>query len=363
MTGRATWLLLVLVSSLLPSACKRAVSRVAKPVSQVVPSDSAAPPPSPPEERCVPGERGLFSLGHPTRPRVGDELDDDGVELPFAPEVGSATAFTGGFAVGALEPDRKSTNAVLVVFSLSPPGGKKIDLGAVHGDVLPPSVAGEAGFLVAAVPDGAPNGALLRLVRVDDPTGSARITWGAVTQVPRNDSDVYAIDVAGTTGLLAWDAWDSGGDHGIIRAVSFASMDIMKTSPPVVWSDAHDDAEGPMLAARTGGFWAAWIVNVKRAPSRKERDESTGAPEVVDMGPRYVMLAPLDELGRPSGTPEAVTPKDGHVTGFDSRVTPRRKCDGGLARRSDGPGNARRRRAPGGRAARGDGRVASRRQR
>jgi hypothetical protein len=35
------------------------------------------------------------------------------------------------------------------------------------------------------------------------------------------------------------------------------------------------------------------------------------------MGPRYVTLAPFDEAGKPAGAPTVVTPKDGHVMGFD----------------------------------------------
>jgi hypothetical protein len=239
--------------------------------------------------------------------------------VPFAPEIGGATPIKGAFAVGVLEPRGKSTNAALLVLGGELPGGKKIDLGAVHGDVVAPHAVASGGALLVAVPDGAPHGTLLRLGRVEDALGSPRVVWGAELLEGSDESDAFALDAGAKSAMLAWDDWDSKAGHGLVRSVVVSGGDVAKPSAPVVLSGEHDDAEAPAVAARPGGFWVAWINNAKRAPDRKERHEARDPAETseLEMGPRYVVLAPFDETGKPAGAPTAVTPKDGHVMGFD----------------------------------------------
>ncbi|HVW26085.1 MAG TPA: hypothetical protein VHC69_12000 [Polyangiaceae bacterium] len=269
-------------------------------------------------QRCAPakgdGEHLLLGLGAPA-----DTDDDEAIDAPFAPEIGTATALKDAFAVGVLEPRGKTTNAGLLVVGGSLSVGKKIDLGAVHGDVLAPRPIASGASLVVAVPDGAPHGTLLRLARVDDLLGAARVTWGAEVLEGSDDSDAFAIESGQKSILLAWDDWDPKAGHSIVRTVAMMQGDVAKAPPPSVVSGEHDDAEAPALAPRPGGFWIAWIANAKRAPDHKEKHEAQDPAETaeLEMGPRYLMVEPLDDGGKPAGAKVAATAKDGHVTGFD----------------------------------------------
>jgi hypothetical protein len=243
--------------------------------------------------------------------------EDDDVALPFAPEVGGAVAFDGGFGACVLTPSKKETAAVLVVLGQGLPAAKRIDLGSVHGDVLGPRVVGSAKRFVVAVPDGAPNGTLVRFATVDDAFGAAKLKWGADVTEGRDDSDAFSLELGDKVAVFAWDEWDTKAEHSAIRAVTFSPSDPSKLSAPLVLSGAKEDAEAPAVVARAGGFWAAWIANTKRATDQKDRGASNDTSEPVDLGPRYVSVEPLDADGKSIGAPIAVTPKDGHVLGFD----------------------------------------------
>jgi hypothetical protein len=247
--------------------------------------------------------------------------DDEAIDVPFAPEIGTATSVKDAFAVGVLEPQGKTTKAGVLVVGGPLSVGKKVDLGAVHGDVLAPHPVANGAALIVTVADGAPHGTLLRLARVDDLLGAANIAWGAEVLEGNDDSDVFALEAGQKSNLLVWDDWDAKAGHSVIRGVVFPSGDVSKAPQPSLLSGEHDDAEAPALAVRPGGFWAAWIANTKRAPDRKdkERHESQDPAETseLEMGPRYVVLQPLDDAAKPAGAPVIVTPKEGHVMGFD----------------------------------------------
>ena len=142
-----------------------------------------SPPPSP---RCrgVAGAGLRFTLGPlapvPPPNGNGEESDgDDDVALPFSPEIGVGAALgSDGFGVSALLPEKGATEAVLVVLSPGFAAGKIIELSKVHGDVSPPRVAASGKNLIVAVPDGAPNGTLVRLARIDDWASSPREVGG-----------------------------------------------------------------------------------------------------------------------------------------------------------------------------------------
>jgi hypothetical protein len=268
--------------------------------------------------RCEPEKGdGTHLLLGPGAPPSSE--DDEAVDVPFAPELGAATPVKDAFAVGVLEPSGKTTKAGILVVGASLATGKKIELGAVHGDVLAPRPVANGPALVVAVADGAPHGTLLRLARIDDPLGAASITWGAEVLEGNDDSDVFALEAGRKSNLVAWDDWDAKAGHSVVRVVVLPPGDVSKAPAPSVISGDHDDAEAPALSPRPGGFWVAWIVNTKRAPERKERHEPEDPAETseLEMGPRYVALSPLDDAGKPSGAPVAVTPRDGHVMGFD----------------------------------------------
>jgi hypothetical protein len=247
--------------------------------------------------------------------------DDEAIDVPFAPEIGTATPVKDAFAVGVLEPQGKTTRAGLLLVGGALSAGKKVDLGAVHGDVLAPRPIANGPALVVAVADGAPHGTLLRLARVDDPLGAANLTWGAEVLEGNDDSDVFALEAGQKSNLLVWDDWDAKAGHSVIRAVALPPGDVSKAPQAMLLSGDHDDAEGPALAVRPGGFWAAWIANAKRAPDRKDKDrhETQDPAETaeLEMGPRYVVLQPLDETAKPTGASAIVTPREGHVMGFD----------------------------------------------
>jgi hypothetical protein len=286
-----------------------------------------------------------------------DDGEANDIALPFSPEVGTATAFAGGFAVGALIPARGGATAVVVV--LSPEGGsaRKIELGKVHGDVPPPRVAASGSSLVLAVPDGAPHGSIVRLSRIDlqgtSPSAAPPLVIpGAEVPQGPGESEAIALEVGKNSALLAWDEWDAKVGHEVIKAVAFSPSAPEKTEPVVVVSPRESDAEAPRLARRASGFWAAWIVTTHPPrPSSRPRlaaDEDRNASEAsprsgggavasashggkapVNKGqgtppdtaeppePRYIALAPLDANGALAGTPLAVSPRMGHVAAFD----------------------------------------------
>lgn len=278
---------------------------------------SAAVAPNPARARCRPVEApGLSASLGARAPEKSIDVDDD-VGLPFAPEVGSGIPFEDGFAVGALEPTKDGMNAVVLVLSPALAAPKRIDLGRVHGDVEPPLPSVAGGALVVAVNDGAPHGSLLRLARVEDPAHGAAVVWGAEVSEGKDESDAFALELGPKIGILVWDEWSGKDGHGVVKATTFAGTDVSKTAAPVVLSGAQEDAENPVIAARPGGFWAAWIGNEKREPDKKRRTDKPPGPEAADVGPRWITLVPLDESGKASGEPALVTRRDGRIIGFD----------------------------------------------
>jgi len=249
-------------------------------------------------------------------PSAEEGEGDDDVALPFSPEIGVGAAFEGGFAVTALVPDKKATSAVLAVLSPGLSVGRTIDVLKVHGDVSPPRVAAAGRSLLLAIPDGAPSGTLVHLARVDDPTGRERVTWGADLPQGTDESEALALEVGAKTAVVAWDEWSPHAGVEIVKGSTFSPSDVAKASPPSTLSSAEEDAEGPLLAPRAGGFWVAWIARAKRA-AHKDEPAPSDTTEPTDTGPRWIMLTPLDESGKPVGTAIRVTPKDGHVQGFD----------------------------------------------
>lgn len=251
---------------------------------------------------------------------------DDDVALPYSPEIGVGAALgADDFAVSALLPEKGSTSAVVAVLSRALPQGKIIELSKIHGDVSPPRVAASGKNLIVAIPDGAPNGTLVRIARVDDWAGAAHVTWGADVSQGNDESEALALEVGSKTAVVAWDDWNSKDGLEVVKTVTFAPGDVTKLSAPSVLSGPNEDAEGPLLAPRTGGFWAAWMARDARgkhpgaapAPSSKNEPPQGDTPEAVDTAPRWLMLLPLDEAGKPASAAIRVTPKDAHVQGFD----------------------------------------------
>src|SRR5690606_32931263 len=93
--------------------------------------------------------------------------------------------------------------------------------------------------------------------------------------------------------------------------------------------------EAPALIPRPDGFWLAWISRALAQPKKpapktggKKPDDKAadaGPPAddpVVDLGHRWLRIAPLDENNALAGEPHDVTPRDTHVLVFDLAPLP-----------------------------------------
>lgn len=249
-------------------------------------------------------------LASPAKPALV-EGDDD---LPFSPEVGSAIPFEKGFAIGALSPIAPGLHALVILLGEGEP--RRVDLGPVHGDVLPPVVAESPGALLAALPDGAPTGTIVRLARIDDlGARDPTIRWGAEIPVGHDESDAFAFDAGEKVAALVWDDWN--GTHSVVRIVTASTEAAKVLGPERTLSPGADDSESPLLVRRKGGFWAAWITNEKRPEVATEVPDEAREVHAMSMGSRWVTVAPLDDAGQLSGAPTAATPRSGRVLGFD----------------------------------------------
>jgi hypothetical protein len=94
------------------------------------------------------------------------------------------------------------------------------------------------------------------------------------------------------------------------------------------------------LAPRPGGYWLGFISHRLpggRAPARPPKPAPSavdeGPEELLDLGPRWLEIVPVDAQGVPTAPPRAVNPEQSHVLVFDLGATP----DGGalLAWRDD----------------------------
>lgn len=315
---RAAWLTMcACATAFVPVACRRSTPAAPTPAASASASASAAPTSEPPPRcRAVDSEGLRTTLGSPA-PAASSEEGDDAVGLPFSPEVGGGIPIEGGFLAGVLESSKEGTDAALVFLSPGAAAPKRIGLGRVHGDVLAPRVIAHDKSVVAIVPDGAPNGSILRFAAIADVAGSAQVTWGHDLPQGNDESETFSAELGDKSLVVVWDEWDSKESHSIVKSASYPSGDVSKSAGSTVISNAHDDAEAPALALRPGGFWAAWITNLKREPDKKERSETSEAAQPVDMGPRWLTVVPLDAAGKPSAQAVAVTSKTGHVQGFD----------------------------------------------
>lgn len=216
--------------------------------------------------------------------------------------------------MGALDPSRSSTVALVIL--AGDERAQRIDLGAVHGDVLPPVVVASKDSLVVGVPDGAPDGMLVRLSRIDEPGRASKITWGAEIPVGHDESDAFSLEVGNKTSVVVWD--EAEGGRSVVRSVTFSGSDPRKTSAVRTLSAVSEEAESPIVIRRQGGFWAAWVTS---GPSEKKVPAHHQDPgrdtEPLDMGPRWVTVLPLDEAAQPTSAAIAVTSRSGHVMGFD----------------------------------------------
>jgi hypothetical protein len=301
---------------------------------------SASPAPTAAGSRCsAPFAGTSFTLGE--RATTGSdpgEDDDDGSDdpsLPFAVEVGSAVAWRDGFAVAALDTKAGVTKAVVAFVDADAKKGRVAELGKLHGDPDPPELAALDGSVVALMHDTDAGGELLRLVSLRPGEDKIDVVLGAEIAESRDESRVAHLALGPERGLAVWDEWNKTDRHGVIRACSFSNKDVSNVTRPRTISAADEDAEGPRLARRTGGFWAAWIsapIKGKTKPIAppkkpdKPAPAASAAPEPdvppLELGPRALRIVALDANGVPHGQPVDVTAKDAHVIAFDLEAGP-----------------------------------------
>ena len=335
-----------------------AVGCKAKPAPAPAPSAHAAlsaakpaTPEAPARCRAV-GNGPALRVGDPVRRPAsaddGEEAADeeDEAALPFATRVDAAVTLDASFAVGGLATPGSKTEAFVGFIPLTGTPGRRVGLGVVHGDVDPPRLAGRGRTVIAAVADMDAGGGMLRLSRLDEDADKAS-----------GDASITGVEHdAGAA--LAW------GEHGAVlvygakRAqgvgLKLVALDPEKLAGPFTPRDLDGTlyAEAPVLVARPGGYWLAWVSEAPaagdrtdagaRAPGRPDAGTRPGVPAaagsappgtgsddtpLVESGPRVLMTLPLDAAGKPLGTPRPVTVPRSHVVGFEAALAP----DGALA--------------------------------
>lgn len=256
--------------------------------------------------------------GAPPHAADPSDADTDEAREPFAVELGTAAAFRGGFAVGALTLTGQPHAQIALV---DPDGGhgRSVDLGPTHGGQAAPHVAARGDHVVVVVPDSDASGREFKLAAIRDAPTAATLVWGAERPAGGAGSEVFAIELNDARGVVAWDSVDRA-QHGAIHAMSFALDDVSKAGPTRTLSPEHTDAQSPALALRPGGFWLAWIAAPVEKPatkglSAKDSDDS-------DASARRVEIMPLDAEGTASATPIAVTPHESRVLAYDIAPLP-----------------------------------------
>jgi hypothetical protein len=302
---------LLAVALLSAPACKQKNTGSAPPAASAAADAEAAAAP-----RCSPDPTDAsFTIGE--RPPIAADAGDEAVAMPFAVEIGSAVPFREGFAISALRAQAGGTGALVAVTGKEIGAGRLIELGRVYGDPDPPRLAARGERLVAAVPDGGN----IRIAAIGE-----GVTWGSEIAQTRDDSAALDLALGAKRGIVVWDEWDKGAEHGVVRASSFDPADLGAMRPRTI-SPEGDDAEAPRLVLRSGGFWLVWIAR-HAPPAKKARAKQEAKPDaapedpLVDIGRRWLRIAPLDENGALFGEPRDVTSREAHVLVFDVAPLP-----------------------------------------
>ena len=208
--------------------------------------------------------------------------------------------------------------------------GKKIDLGRVYGDADPPHIAGDSRNLVLALADMDAAGRTLRLLRVEEPSGAARLVRGAEISVAENSSTSFSIATQGEHGIVAWQDTDRKTGVGLVAFSQFSVEGLSFGRKPTIASSGKSDAESPQVVSRDGGFWLGWVQSVpsKRvergakgnAPSRGEANkpapDEPGLP-AVELGVRELYITAIDNEGRAVAKPLRVTETPVHAVTYE----------------------------------------------
>ncbi len=295
-----------------------------KPGPNPEPSSSAEQPPPPPPPRCAEVSQGAsFLIG---KPSTQAEPEQQALDLPFAVEIGGARSLASGYLVTALRSVGKQTHAMLASVSGDSAAGRVIELGRVHGDVEPPTIATRKERVVVGVVDHDASGSIVRLATVSQAATNPNVTWGALPSIGSDESQAFDIALGDSRGVLVWDDFKRADGYGSVWSLSFNLDDPSSVTPARVVSLKGQDVEAPQLAERPGGFWLAWVAHSKLgkpAPASKEPPSAElDSEELIDLGKRWIEVVRLDENGVRQGEPVQIGSKDAHVLVFDLSAGP-----------------------------------------
>ncbi len=228
-------------------------------------------------------------------------------------EIGDATAWPGGYAVGLVHREPAGRVAAVGLAGTDLKALRVVALGPTLGDAQPPCLAVRGTELLAAA-YAVPARGDVRELRIYDigATGEARVL-GAITEA-RDDS--LAFDLA--PGLLVWDEATTGAAaHGVIRAAT-VSADGHVGAPRDV-SPADSDADTPRIVPSGTGYFVLWVARrPEPAPGPVDAappSESIGEPRAYS----WIEMIDVDATGAPAGPARHLTPTSGHVSAYDVR--------------------------------------------
>jgi hypothetical protein len=246
---------------------------------------------------------------------------DTEAALPFATRVDSALALGDEFAAGGLTTHAGKTEAFVAIVPFDGRPGRRVGLGVVHGDVDPPLVASRGAGVLAAVADMDAGGGMLRLSELEHDAERARGEL-SVTGV---EHDAGASFAAGDGGALL--VFGARGKRGVALRAQLIEPEKLVFAAPAEELPGTLDSESPVLAARPGGYWLAWIAEPRLGDAGSpvppvQRDAGSDDLEgpLVSTGPRVLMTLLLDARAKPVGAPRAISSPRSQVVGFTAAL-------------------------------------------
>jgi len=246
-------------------------------------------------DRCKPhGPAEGFRIGEAGPGAAGGSSADQQEALrlaPFAVEIGGATRFSGGFAVGVKHPGRDGLRSAVAF------------------------VAADSSLVVGLLEPNA-SGLSVRLGRI---VGD-ELSWGAELSQGRDESLAYDMELGAEVVVVAWDDVVEEPARSVIVLATVTSASLEGGEAAKVVSSAGTDAEQPRVVKRAGGFWLAYVARAAVDEEDRPDEPDSGRYAAERIAPTWIELLPLDERGAPAGQPRAVTDKRGHVLAFDMEV-------------------------------------------
>jgi hypothetical protein len=234
-------------------------------------------------------------------------------------EVGDATPYAGGYAVGLVHRTQAGRTAAVALVDSGAARAELVDLAATLGDAPPPRIAPWGAGVVAlayGVPRANARGEAPRELSVYTVApGEAAISRASVEQ-QRDDSLAFDVASTKTTALAVWDE-AAAGPHGIVRVADVtpgAAASVGRTITP-----PESDAETPRVVATPSGFVVLWLA---RKPETATRDDDRPVAEAPGEERTFgwVEALALDPRGSVASPVRRLTSESGHVSAFDAQL-------------------------------------------